>query len=115
MDKGVKELVDFDELVKNINKATKSDPLTNSILRKLDGANVLKGWELMNGVLRFWDQHYIPDRGNLWLQVVHNHHNHPTARHFGEARTLELVHREFHWPGHRKTVTEYVKSCISCA
>ena len=46
MDKGVKELVDFDELVKNINKATKSDPLTNSILRKLDGANVPKGWEL---------------------------------------------------------------------
>ena len=51
MDSGVKELLDFDELVKNINKATKSDPLTNSILCKLDGANIPKGWELMNGVL----------------------------------------------------------------
>ena len=51
MDRGVKELVDFDELVKNINKATKSDPLANSILHKLDSANVPKGWELTNGVL----------------------------------------------------------------
>ena len=55
MDSGVKELIDFDKLVKNINKATKSDPLANSILCKLDGANILKGWELMNGVLRFRD------------------------------------------------------------
>src|SRR5260370_6547990 len=51
MDSGVKELLDFDKLVKNINKATKLDPLANSILHKLDSANILKGWELMNGVL----------------------------------------------------------------
>ncbi len=69
----------------------------------------------MNGVLRFQDQCYVLDRGTLQLQVVHNHHDHPTARHFGEARTLELVCQEFHWPGLQKTITEYVKSCISCA
>src|SRR5260370_13597331 len=114
MDSRVKELVDFDELVKNINKATKSDPLANSIFHKLDGANVPKGWELMNRVLQFWDQCYVLDRGTLQLQVVHNHHDHPTTRHFGEARTLELVHQEFHWPGLWKTVTEYIKSCVSC-
>ena len=32
MDSGVKEFLDFDKLVENINEATKSDPLTNSIL-----------------------------------------------------------------------------------
>ena len=57
MDSRVQEFLDFDELVENINKAMKSDPLANSILQKLDSANQPKGWELTNGALHFQDWH----------------------------------------------------------
>ena len=52
-DGGVKELLDMDELVEQINKAMRTDTLANNILRKLDNTNPPKGWTLMNVTLQF--------------------------------------------------------------
>src|SRR5260370_38587795 len=85
------EVMDCDQLVNNINKARDKDPLATSILHRLDSPNCLEGWELVNRTLRFWNRHYIPNQGTLWLQVIHNHHDHPSTWHFGGTRTRHLV------------------------
>src|SRR5258708_5256591 len=41
--------------------------------------------------------------------------DHPTAGHFGETKTTELTHCNYHWPGMRRMVGDYVRSCTSCA
>src|SRR5258708_7171216 len=50
----------------------------------------------------------------LPLHTICDHHDHPTAGHFGETKTMELICCKYHWPGLRCMVKDYVKSCTSC-
>jgi len=108
------EIMDTNQLTSNIKEAMEWDPLAVSILQKLDKTMCPEGGEAVDGTHQFRNQLYVPDQGTLWLQVIHNHHDHPSAGHFGEARTLDLVCWGFHWLGLQKTVMDYVKSCTSC-
>ncbi len=56
----------------------------------------------------------MPNKGTLWLHTIHDHHDHPTAGHFGETKTLELICHNYHWPGLRHMVADYIRSCTSC-
>lgn len=56
---------------------------------------------------------YIPDTP-IRLEILKERHDSPAAGHFGTHKTLELVSRDFWWPGWRKFVKEYVKSCDVC-
>ena len=75
----------------------------------------LTGWEWSEGQLQFQGCLYIPDQEILHLQVIHNHHDHPAAGHFGEARTSKLICCSFHWLGLQQMVKDYVASCTTCA
>ena len=57
---------------------------------------------------------YIPETNNLRLRVLRYKHDHPLSGHFGQNRTLELIHHEYTWPGIRTYVKDYVKSCTAC-
>jgi len=58
---------------------------------------------------------YVPDLDDLCLWVLQYQHDHPLAGHFGQNQTLELIQREYTWPGLRTFVKDYVQSCTSCA
>src|SRR6266436_6280954 len=51
----------------------------------------------------------------LWLHIICDHHDHPTAGHFRGTKTTELICHNYHWPGLRCMVGDYVRSCTSCA
>ncbi len=55
------------------------------------------------------------NKGMLWLHIICDHHDHPTAGHFGGTKTTELICHNYHWPGLRCMVGDYVRSCTSCA
>jgi len=67
------------------------------------------------GFLRLDGRIYVPDLDDLHLWVLRYRHDHPLAGHFGQKRTLELIRREYTWPGLRTFVKDYVRSCTSCA
>jgi hypothetical protein len=48
------------------------------------------------------------------LEVLKRVHDSPTAGLFGVKKTIELLERDYGWPGHRKMVEDYVKSCEVC-
>jgi len=58
---------------------------------------------------------YVPETDDLRLRVLRYKHDHPLSGHFGQNRTLELIHREYTWPGIRTYIKDYVKSCMACA
>src|SRR5262249_12125635 len=48
------------------------------------------------------------------LQILQERHDSPTSGHFGQAKTFELVSRDYYWPGMRNYINDYVASCETC-
>ena len=66
----------------------------------------------VNGVVTFDDRVYILP--SLCLSILNSRQNSALAGHFRCAKTLELIHQEFSWPGISKDVAKYVRGCDSC-
>src|SRR5260370_35889248 len=111
----VSEDLDHGAITTDIARAAKSDPLAQDLCSKLGTSDLPLGWEWAEGQLRFQGHLYVPNQEILCLQVIHNHHDHQVAGHFGEARTSELICCNFHWPGLQRMVKDYVASWAMCA
>ena len=57
---------------------------------------------------------WIPDNDTLRLRILRDHHDVQAVGLPGRARTLELVSRNFYWPGQRMYVHRYVDHCDTC-
>ena len=67
-----------------------------------------------DGFLRHDDLIYIPDSNDLRLRVLRYKHDHILSGHPGQNKTIELIRRDYTWPGLREFVKKYVKSCTTC-
>jgi hypothetical protein len=56
----------------------------------------------------------IPKADRLQGDIIREHHDAPTAGHFGITKTVAQVQRLYWWPALRQDVTAYVRSCDSC-
>jgi transposase InsO family protein len=66
------------------------------------------------GLLRYQNRLYIPDRNGLRQKLLKIYHDDPLAGHFGRTRTTELLKRKFHWVNMQNDVAQYVKECAVC-
>src|SRR5262249_47540441 len=114
-------LMDYEKLRSDIVKATSSDTFARDMintLRSTPQANPESEpphWTTSDSGLLLHDNRiYVPDSSDLRLRVLQYKHDHPTAGHPGQTKTLELVAREFYWPGYRKFVQHFCKSCTDC-
>src|SRR6266436_6298284 len=107
--------LDHDALAKSITTAYMEDKLTKKICEQIKTTNQPDGWTEREGCLLFCKQKYVPNKGTLRLHTIHDHHDHPTAGHFRETKTMELICHNYHWPGLRHMVGDYIRSCTSCA
>src|SRR5258705_379658 len=106
--------LDHDTLAKSITTAYVEDKLTKKIHEQIKTANQLNSWTEQEGCLLFHKQKYLLNKGTLWLHTICDHHDHPTAGHFRETKTTELICCNYHWPGLRCMVGDYIRSCTSC-
>ena len=67
-----------------------------------------------DGFLCHNDLIYIPDSNNLQLCVLHYKHDHILSWHSGQNKTIELICRDYTWPGLQEFVKKYIKSCTTC-
>ncbi len=58
------------------------------------------------------DRIYIPEP--LRLEILKKHHDAPPAGHPGRAVTLDLIRRNYSWPGLQRQVRLFVTSCDTC-
>ena len=103
-------LMDVEALHTDIQAGYASDPITSAQLPLPSDPR----WTLSEGLLLLNDRIYVPDAADLRLRVIKNKHDHPLAGHFGQNKTMELIRREYVWPGMRTFVKDYVNSCTTC-
>ena len=65
-------------------------------------------------MLLFDNRVYVPQNTKVKLDILKLFHDSPVAGHLGRAKTLELVSRQFFWPGIRRFVNRYVFNCPIC-
>src|SRR5258708_7299482 len=106
--------LDHNALTKSITTAYAEDELAKKIRKQIKTANQPDGWMEREGHLLFCEQKYVPNKGTLWLHTICDHHDHPTAGHFRETKTTKPIHPNYHWPGLRCMVGDYIRSCTSC-
>ena len=68
-----------------------------------------------SGLLLFNLRVYVPEGHDLRLRILQLKHDHETAGHPGFRKTLDLVKREFYWPGLRNYVSDYCRTCDNCS
>jgi len=56
---------------------------------------------------------YVP-KGELRREIIQLHHNTPVGGHRERWKTMELVTRNYWWPGVTKEVGRYVDGCDAC-
>lgn len=56
----------------------------------------------------------VPGQHDLRSRLIMDAHDTPLAGHRGIERTLELLKRNFWWPGMRSQVEQHVRSCLLC-
>ena len=56
----------------------------------------------------------VPGNQEIQNKLLRRHHDHPLSGHQGQARTLELLSRQYYWPGMKAEVNSYVATCPHC-
>ena len=48
------------------------------------------------------------------LEIMKVGHDAPESGHYGSEKTLQRIEQSFHWPGIRRDVRDFVRSCAEC-
>ena len=122
----VRELFDFVFVeIHQRDEALPADPQIGPYLKHLaddtmprddDVAEYLKPFSLHKDGLVLRDGLvYVPDEGNIKLEILKSCHDSKISGHLGQAKTLEIVSRNYFWPRMRQYINEYVQTCDTCA
>jgi transposase InsO family protein len=69
-------------------------------------------YEKKSGYWTYQGRIVVPS--SLQIEIITEHHSNPLSGHFSWSRTVELISRQFWWPKLRKSVQDFVQSCLSC-
>jgi Integrase zinc binding domain len=64
--------------------------------------------------LLYRDRIYVPDLHQLRLRLARQYHDTPVAGHKRQAKTYELLNREYYWPQIIKFIKRYIRNCHTC-
>ena len=111
--------VDDAQLLSRIKAALENDTMTKDYQALLQsgprefGKN-LQEWNFENGLLLHRGKVYVPKDRDLRLDLLKLHHDTRLAGHQGRWKTLELISRNYWWPGMSIDVKKYVQGCDTC-
>jgi hypothetical protein len=71
-------------------------------------------WSEEHGLILFRGKVYVPKNVNIRRKLVRLHHDTAVAGHPGQWKTIELVSRNYWWPGMTRFIVNYVKGCDPC-
>ena len=71
-------------------------------------------WQIEKGLVLKEGRVYVPKDEKLRVEIIQLYHDTPIAGHGGQWKTVELVTRNYWWPGVTKEVKRYVEGCDQC-
>ena len=113
-----------EDLAKAIKEALPMDPNIGEYLENLldpdlpredDTQEFLEPFSMQDNLVLRRGLVYIPEKDDLKLRILQQCHDSPVAGHLGQAKTLELVSRNYYWPQMRQYIIRYLKTCDVCA
>ena len=101
----IRQAKDLDESVVKAVEELRKTPQ-----KKVEGAE----WSEEQGLILFRGMVYVPKDMELRRKIVEAHHDTTVAGHPGRWKTLELVSRNYWWPGMSRYIATYLKGCDRC-
>ncbi|KAF8748289.1 hypothetical protein RHS01_10949 [Rhizoctonia solani] len=110
------------ELQRQIEASLDQDESLEEILQFLQNESkappsikrAFKDYDMEAGLLFYQGRIVVPDVGTLRADLLCIFHDSPLAGHPGRQQTLELVSRNYYWPGIRADTYWHVDSCKTC-
>ena len=106
------------ELLEKIKKARSKDEDVVRVVEEMKKAGVkeLRGneWKIEEDLVLKEGKMYVLKDEELRAEVIRLHHDVQAARHGGRWKTVELVTRNYWWPGVTRDVGKYVEGCDLC-
>ena len=65
-----------------------------------------------NDILHYRGRLYVPKP--MIPTILESEHDSKVVGHFGKEKTIELVRRNFWWPGMDTNITEYIQAYPDC-
>ena len=100
------------ELVEKMKRARSKDEDVIRVVEEMKkvGVKELRGneWKIEGDLVLKEGKIYVPKDKELRAEIIRLHHDVPAARHGGRWKTVELVTRNYWWPGVMRDVT-YVR------
>jgi len=114
----VEIIVDRVDLLEEVRKSkVKDDKVIKAVEEmKRAGVKMLRDeeWREVDGIMYKEGKVYVPKDEKLRAEIVRLHHDMPIGGHGGQWKMVELVTRNFWWPGIMKEVKRYVEGCDAC-
>ena len=107
-----------EEIVKRIKEARDKDEEVIKVVEEIKKAGVKmlrdEEWQIEEGLVLKEGRVYVPKDEKLRVEIIRLHHDTLIAGHGGQWKTVELVTRNYWWPGIMKEVKRYVEGCDQC-
>jgi len=107
-----------EDLLEKIKKARSKDEDVVRVVEEMKrvGVRELWGneWKIEGELVLKEGKMYVPKDEELRVEIIRLHHNVPAAGHGGRWKTVELVTRNYWWPGVTRDVGKYVVGCDLC-
>ena len=104
-----------EEIVKRIKEARNKDKEVIKVVEEMKkaGVKILRDeeWQIEKGLVLKEERVYVPKDEKLKVEIIWLHHDTLIAGHGKQWKTVELVTRNYWWPGVTKEVKQYVKGC----
>ena len=66
-------------------------------------------WKEVDGIIYKEGKMYVPKDKWLRIEIIQLHHNMPVGGYRGQWKTVELITRNFWWPGVMKEMKRYIE------
>jgi len=116
--KKVEVIVEEVDLLEKVRQSrVKDDEMVKAVKEmKWAGVKMLRDeeWREVDGVIYKEGKVYVPKDNILRAEIIRLHYGMLVEGHGGQWKTVELVTRNFWWPGVTKEVKRYMEECDSC-
>src|SRR5271168_1993349 len=114
-------IIESDNELKNkIKNSTELDDIVSQALDTIRTSGPraitqgLKEWNFEDGLILYRGKIYVPKNIELRREVVKSCHDPAIFGHPGRYKTLEIVQRNFWWPGMSIFIKNFVEGCTTC-
>jgi len=111
----VEIIVDGVDLLEKVRKSkVKDDEVVKAVEEmKQAGVKMLRDeeWREVDGIIYKEEKVYVPKNEKLRAEIIRLHHDTLIGGHGGQWKIVELVTRNFWWPGVIKEMKRYMEGC----